>query len=108
MSRRPSRPVSAQALEEAAFAYLARFEASAVRLRRVLMARVARSARDHGTDPEAYRAVVDELVARIVARGLVDDGRFARGRVASLRRKGASARAIRGRCLLYTSPSPRD
>ena len=61
------------------------------------MAKVGRSARHHGTDPEAGAAAVEALIAKLRRNGLLDDEAYARGRVASLRRRGESARAIRGR-----------
>lgn len=104
--RRDNRGLSEQVLEEAAYSYLARFEASAARLRRVLWARVVRSARRDGIDPAPWQCVVDQLVYRFIQRGLVDDDRFAKGRVAALRRKGASRLAIRGK--LARDGVPRD
>lgn len=95
--RRTAPPVTAAWLEAAAARYLARFEASSARLRRVLLAKVLRSAKDHGTDPEEGRRLVEALIARTVASGLVDDDRFAKSKAASLRRKGASARGVRDR-----------
>ena len=84
-------------LEKAALAYLGRYVAPAAHLNRVLLAKVERSAWFHGTDREAGAAAVETIVRRLVERGLVDDALYAEARTRSLRRRGASGRAIRGR-----------
>ena len=96
--RRPERPmpraVTPAYLDRAALAYLARFASSAENLRRVLRRKLERRCRMRAEDPGPFLALVDEVVARAIRGGLVDDQRFAEGRVATLRRRGASARAI--------------
>lgn len=97
-SRRPRKgpkPATPERLDKAALAYLERYASSAEHLRRVLMRRVDRSARAHGTDRAAGIAHVDALIERYRQAGLLDDARFAEGRIASLRRQGASARKIK-------------
>jgi regulatory protein len=96
-ARRGPKKVTPERLERWALAYLERFSASAESLKRVLMRRVERSARAHGTDREADGLLVAELIGRLERSGLVDDSRFAEGRVATLRRQGASSRGIRQR-----------
>jgi regulatory protein len=91
---RPPRPVTADYLERAALHYLERYGASAEMLRRVLLRRVDTRCRLRGEDPEPLRALVEPVVARAVAGGLVDDAAFARARTRTLRRRGASARRI--------------
>ena len=92
---RPSpKRISRPYLEYAALAYLERFSSSAENLRRVLMRKVERSCRHHGEDAGDYAGLVAEVVQRCAGAGLVDDRRYAEGRVASLRRRGGSARAI--------------
>jgi len=88
-------PLTAERLELAALRYLERFAASAARLRRVLLARVERSARDHGTDRAEGGAWVEALILRYQDSGLLNDAVYAEARAASLRRRGASSRAIR-------------
>ncbi len=95
--RRGPKKATPEYLERAALFYLERYAAPAAHLRRILMAKVGRSARHHGTDPEAGAAAVEALIAKLRACGLLDDEAYARGRVASLHRRGESARAIRGR-----------
>lgn len=93
--RRPPRRVTPGYLENAALHYLQRFASSSANLRRVLMAKVERSARAHGTDREEGARWVDALVERYLRSGLLDDRAYAEARAASLHRRGASARTIR-------------
>ena len=86
-----------ESLERAAHAYLARYSAPAAHLRRLLLARVARSARFHGTDPEAGAAAVEALIARIARSGLLDDSAYALAMARRLARRGASLAGIRAR-----------
>lgn len=92
--RRPPRQVTPAYLERAALAYLERYASSVENLRRVLLRKVANRCRLRGEDPAPFREAVDAVVARAVAGSLVDDERYAQGRVASLRRRGGSARLI--------------
>jgi regulatory protein len=94
--REGPRKASPRGLENAALFYLQRYASSAENLRRVLMRRVERSARAHGTDREEGGAWVDEIVARFTRAGLVDDRAYAEGKAGSLYRRGASLRRIRG------------
>jgi regulatory protein len=77
--------------------YLERYAAPAAQLRRVLQRKVALSCRHHGCEPATFDALLDDVVARCVASGLVDDQRFAEARAASLRRRGQSSRAVAAR-----------
>jgi len=95
MSRRPpALPVTPERLEQAALRYLGRYASSSANLRRVLLARVQRSARDHDTDPEQGAAWVAQLIQRFQGQGWLDDASFAATKSASWRRGGRSARAI--------------
>lgn len=93
--RRPVRKATRQSLENAALHYLERFAASADSLRRVLMRRVERSARAHDTDREEGAAAVSAILERFREAGLLDDAAYAEGRIATLHRRGLSARGIR-------------
>lgn len=93
--RKPSKPVTPQRLENAALHYLERFAASADGLRRVLLRRVERSAREHATDRDEAAQWVAALIARYQASGLLNDAAFAEAKTASLHRRGGSTRAIR-------------
>lgn len=96
-ARKPPRRISADYLQRAAMHYLERYSAPAAQLRRVLQRKVALSCRHYGEEPERFAAMLDDVVARCVSSGLVDDRRFAEARAASLRRKGRSSRAIAAR-----------
>ena len=89
------KPVTVERLEKAALAYLERYASSTENLRRVLMRRVSRSAMLHGTDPQQGVDWIEDLILRYRRAGLLDDGRFAEARAASLHRQGKSSRAIR-------------
>lgn len=95
--RRGPKKVTPEYLERAALFYLDRYAAPAGHLRRLLLAKVARSARVHGTDPEAGAAAVEALIGRLTRAGLLDDAAYAAARTRSLRRRGASAYGIRGK-----------
>jgi regulatory protein len=91
------KPVTARYLENAALHYLERFASSSANLRRVLMRKVARSAYGHGSDPAEGGRLVDALIARYLAAGLLDDAGYAAQKAASLQRRGTSRHGIRGR-----------
>lgn len=93
-ARTGPRKVTPKYLENAALFYLQRFATSAENLRRVLMRKVERSARFHGTDPAEGAQWVEALIARFVSSQLLDDALYAESRAQSLRRRGASGRTI--------------
>lgn len=93
--KKPPRPATPEVLAEAALRYLQRFAATSADLRRVLLQRVRRSARDHGTDAADGARHVEALVTRYEAAGLLNDAAFAEARAQSLHRRGTSARGIR-------------
>jgi regulatory protein len=93
-ARRAPRRITADYLHRAALYYLERYSAPAAQLRRVLARKVSASCRYHEQEPASFDAMLDDVVARCVASGLVDDQRFAEARAASLRRRGRSARAV--------------
>lgn len=95
--RRGPKPATAPHLENAALHYLERFASSSGNLRRVLLRKVARSARIHGSDPAEGERIVDEIIARYLRSGLLDDRAYAAQQAASLRRRGTSRFGIRGR-----------
>ncbi len=95
--RKPPRKVTPAYLERAAMAYLERFASSAENLRRVLRRKVEKRCRLRDEDPAEFYEAVDDVVARAARTGLIDDTRYAEARVASLRRRGGSARAIQAK-----------
>ena len=97
--RREPKKVTPSHLENVALYYLERFATSAENLRRVLMRRVLKSAHAHGTDVDEGAAMVDDLIGRYQASGLLDDRAYARARVGTLHRSGNSGRVIRGKLM---------
>jgi len=105
--RSAPRKATPKSLENAALYYLERFASSAANLRRVLMRRVERSARAHGTDRAEGAAAVDDIVRRFEASGLLDDRAYAAARAGTLHRRGGSARKIRA-SLMQKGVAPDD
>lgn len=88
------RKITGQYLENAALYYLQRYATSAENFRRVMRRKIMRSCHFHKDDPEKFYPLVDALVTRYVAAGLLNDKGFAEARVTSLRRQGRSKNAI--------------
>ena len=95
--KRAPRPVTEARLEASALHYLDRYASSTANLRRILMAKVARSAKLHGTDPDDGALWVERLLERLTASGLLDDAAYAAGRARSLHRRGVSSAGLRAR-----------
>ncbi len=95
--RKPPRRVTPAYLQRAALAYLERYASSAENLRRVLRRKVDKRCRLRGEEPSEFYDMIDEVVAKSLSGGLIDDTRYAEARVASLRRRGGSARAIQAK-----------
>jgi regulatory protein len=97
--RRGPRKATPKYLRNSALYYLERYASSSAHLRRLLLAKVARSARAYDTDPEMEAEkgtnAVEALIAELLGAGLLDDARYAGERARILHRRGASARAIR-------------
>jgi regulatory protein len=92
--KKPPRPVSIAWLQRAALHYLESYASSAENLRRVLRGKLERRCRARGEEAGQFLPLVDEVVEKAVAGGYVDDTRYAQAKVASLRRRGGSRRAI--------------
>jgi regulatory protein len=75
-------------------AYLERYASSADNLRRVLRRKVDKRCRLRGEEPDGFYPLIGEVVERATRAGLLDDTRYADAKVATLRRRGGSARAI--------------
>lgn len=95
--RRGPQRATPDALEKAAADYLARYASSTDNLRRVLMRKVERSARAHGTDRDQGARTVEALLRRFQDSGLLDDRAYAEARAVTLHRAGHSPPAIRAR-----------
>ena len=92
--RKLPRKVTPKSLARSARAYLDRYAASSGQLRRVLLAKVDRSAWAHDTDREEGAGAVEEIIARLQALGLLDDVAYAKAKAASLHRRGNSLKGI--------------
>ena len=95
--KRAPRKATPKYLENAALYYLSRYSTSTENLRRVMMRKVMRSAKHHGTDVEDGAALIEAMIGRFLGSGLLDDWAYARTRADSLHRRGNSARVIRGK-----------
>jgi len=89
---RPTPPLTAARLERAGLDYLARFSASADRVKRVLVRRVRRAAliaeENQPIDTDALLIAIDALIARWIASGVINDSAYAEAKAASLHRRG--------------------
>ena len=92
--RKAPKKISKTYLENAALYYLQRYATSAENLKRILLRKVKRSCAFHQTAVEDFAPLVEDLVARYINVGLVDDRTFAQAKVTSLRRQGHSGRSI--------------
>ncbi len=89
------RKVSRKSLENAAVYYLKRYSSSSAHLKSVLLRRVMKSARYHGTDVDGGREWIDEIVAKLKNAGFLNDLQYAETRAHSLHKRGTSSRSIR-------------
>jgi regulatory protein len=89
--------MSEATLEAAALFYLGRYASSSGNLRRVLTAKVRRSAAHYGDDPAPLLAKIEALVAAHAGSGAIDDRLYAQSQIGKLRRRGGSGRAITAR-----------
>ncbi|HVA14308.1 MAG TPA: RecX family transcriptional regulator [Stellaceae bacterium] len=93
---RPPRTLTAASLENAALFYLSRFASSSGNLRRVLMRKVGRTER-LGGDTDGAVPLIDGIIARFLASGLLNDRAYASQAAASLARRGSSRYSIAGK-----------
>lgn len=82
-------------LENIAKFHIERFATTAANLKRVLTRRTERAIRANGGDKMECAGWIDDLVARFVKAGLVDDARYAMDKAAALRRLGKGPGKIR-------------
>jgi regulatory protein len=82
-------------IERWALAYLGRFASSGENLRRVLLRRARRRLGEERKAATQAAALIEALVARYRASGLVDDAAYAAGRARARLRRGQSLRTIR-------------
>jgi regulatory protein len=90
-----SHQIDGALIERWALAYLGRFASSAENLRRVLLRRVRKRLSEDREAAADAAALIEGLVARYRASGLVDDASYAAGRARARLRRGQSLRTIR-------------
>lgn len=95
LAERARIPVTEATLAEAALATLKRVDPSRKQLERKLESWVRR--RGEPSDPAAARPLIDALLSRYEASGLVNDRRLVETALLRLRARGASTRAIQHR-----------
>lgn len=82
-------------LYNAGLYYLKRYTASIAHFKSVMGRKIKKSCAHHNDqDPQACFSLLDEVTARLVEEGFLNDTAFARGMVTSLRRKGLSRQGI--------------
>jgi len=87
-------PLDPEALARAALRHLERFDSSVANLRRVLLRRFRRIARERELDMARAAQLIDELLERYQGSNLLNDARYARSLATGLRARGTSRRAI--------------
>lgn len=92
--RRLPKKITPKRLRNAALFYIDRYAPAEAQLRRVLRARVARSARAHGDDAADSADLIEEMIRDFRQAGLLDDSRYAQAKAASLLRRGTSPKGI--------------
>ena len=92
-------------LRRAALAYLARYAAPSAHVRRILQRRLDR-AEARGAEMRVGPEDIEALLADLARMGLLDDRAWAEAQARTLRRRGASARAVAAR--LSSGGAPRD
>lgn len=97
-TKKPPKRITEHYLYNAGLNYLQRFTAGTGHFRTVMTRKIDRSCRHHtDQDRNACLKLLEELITRLTANGLLNDEAYTRGMVNSLRRRGLSARAIESR-----------
>ena len=90
-------------LRRAALAYLARYAAPSAHVRRILQRRLDR-AEARGAEMRVGPEDIEALLADLARMGLLDDRAWAEAQARTLRRRGASARAVAARLSARGTP----
>ncbi len=93
--RKPGRPITAKFLQNAATFYLERYATTAQGLRRVLQRRVKKAEMLDAPVIDNADRVIEEIVARFVDAGAIDDKAFAQTKARALHRRGTSTKLTR-------------
>ena len=94
---RKPRKLTPERVRKSALYYLSQRAASRDQLRRVLRRRADRSRAVHGGEREEMLAWIEDALDWCERLGYLDDAKVARDRARSMRRRGASARAVRAK-----------
>jgi regulatory protein len=97
---RPTKPITAKYLQNAAAFYLERYPSTAEGLRRVLNRRVRKAEIADAPIIDNVKQTIDAIVAKFVAAGVIDDKAFAQTKARALHRRGTSGRLTRQRLKL--------
>ena len=89
--------VDAGLIEKWALNYLGRFASSAANLRRVLLRRARRSMMADAEPAPDIAPLIDALIVRYRATGLIDDSAYAAAQVRAGLRRGQSLRTVRAK-----------
>lgn len=81
-------------LTRSALHYLERYASSEANLRKILHRKVLKACQALDRNPEDFDEMIDAVVARCAASGLVNDLTYAETKTAGLRRRGQSRRKI--------------
>ena len=92
---RPTKPITAKYLQNAAAFYLERYPSTAEGLRRVLNRRVRKAEMADAPIIENVKQTIDAIVAKFVDAGVIDDQAFAQTKARALHRRGTSTRLTR-------------
>ena len=96
--KKPPKKITARYLYNAGLYYLKRYTASCAHFKTVMGRKIKTSCAYHSDqDMQVCLKILDEVTARLVEEGFLNDTAFARGMVTSLRRKGLSRQAIQRR-----------
>ena len=93
--KRTARPITAKYLQNAATFYLERYPSTAEGLRRVLKRRVRKAEMLEAPVMENVGRAIEEIVAKFVGAGVIDDKAFAQTKARALHRRGTSSRLTR-------------
>lgn len=93
-SAKNPRKITKTYLENAALHYLGRYAATSAQLITVLKRKIQRSAKFHGHTPDEFYPLVDNIIARYIQSGLLNDESYTQNRIHSLRRAGVSQKVI--------------
>jgi len=85
---------SEERLTRSALHYLERYASSTANLRKVLERKVLKACMAHDRDPAEFAPLIDTVVEKCGASGLLDDLAYAEMKTAGLRRRGGSKRKI--------------